>query len=506
MKPNETVFGVIGAGTMGRGIVQWAAQSGMTVRLYDTGPGAVEAALKAIHAMWDRMVSKDRMTAAECEAAKSRLTVLDGLDGFAGCDIVVEAIVERVDAKQGLFSALEPIVDPNCLLATNTSSLSVTAIAAGLERPERVVGLHFFNPVPLMRLVEVVNATRTKEGIAESLSALVSATGHHPVICRDSPGFIVNHAGRAYYTEGLRLLHEGIAEVPDIDRILTETAGFPMGPFTLMDLTGLDVSGLVMQTIYDQYFHDPRLRPTPLVPLRIAAGLHGRKTGEGFYRYDDGKRVETPEAPPKSGTAHPVWIDPRDAGGDKIADVLTDCGVTLESGDRPSATATIIVAPMGTDTTTTALDRGHDPGRTIAIDTLLAQAFEQGGRLTLMTSPATDRGRAEALHNALHEAGRRATVIRDSAGFVVQRVLAAVVNLGSDIAQQRVGHPQDIDNAVKLGLGYPAGPLSLGDQIGPAKIVTILDAMERFYGDGRYRVSPWLRRRAALGLSLLTDD
>ncbi|WP_366656219.1 3-hydroxyacyl-CoA dehydrogenase [Fodinicurvata sp. EGI_FJ10296] len=506
MEPSQTVFGVIGAGTMGRGIVQWAAQSGMTVRLHDSGPGAVEAALKSIHAMWDRMVSKDRMTAADADAAKARLTVVEGLEGFAGCDIVVEAIVERIDAKQSLFAALEPIVGPECLITTNTSSLSVTAIAAGLERPERVAGLHFFNPVPLMRLVEVVNATRTEDGAAERLSALVTATGHHPVICRDSPGFIVNHAGRAYYTEGLRLLQEGIAEAADIDRILNETAGFPMGPFTLMDLTGLDVSGVVMQTIYDQFFHDPRLRPTPLVPLRISAGLHGRKTGEGFYRYDDGKRVDVPEAPPRPGSRHAVWIDPRDAGGDRVGALLSEVGLTVEGGERPGADATIVVAPLGADTTTTALERGFDPARTIAVDTLLPQAFAEGGRLTLMISPAGDSDRVDGLHHALHAAGRRATVIRDSAGFVVQRVVAAVVNLGSDIAQQRVGAPQDIDTAVRLGLGYPAGPLSLGDRIGPAKVVSILDAMENFYGDGRYRVSPWLRRRAALGLSLLTDD
>jgi 3-hydroxybutyryl-CoA dehydrogenase len=486
----------------------------MTVRIHDSAPGAVDGAIRSIHAMWDRMASKGRMTAADAEASKARLTAIEGIEGFSGCDVVVEAIVEKLEAKQSLFAALEGAVGPDCLLTTNTSSLPVTAIAADLDRPERVAGLHFFNPVPLMKLVEIVRGTRTTDGIAERLAGLVDATGHTAVICRDSPGFVVNHAGRAYYTEGLRLLQEGVAEHHAIDRILTDTAGFPMGPFTLMDLTGLDVSGLVMQTIYEQFFHDPRLRPTPLVPLRIAAGLHGRKTAHGFYVYgEDGKRVDVPEEQPSgsdvgsgAGAAHPVWIDVSDMGAERIAAAVEEAGLVVETGAAPSAEATVLVAPLGHDATTTALDRGFDPTRTIAVDTLLDQAFEKGGRLTLMKSPATDKGRVDQLHYALHAAGRRVTVIRDSPGFVVQRVLALVVNLGCDIAQQRIASPEDIDTAVRLGLGYPAGPLTLGDRIGPARIVQVLERMERYYGEPRYRVSPWLRRRAALGLSLTADD
>src|SRR5690606_10302928 len=214
---------------------------------------------------------------------------------LAGCDLVVEAIVERLDAKRALFAELEGIVGEGCVLASNTSSLSVTAIAAGCARPQRVVGWHFFNPVPLMKVVEVVNGARTEPGIVDDMVALSRATGHLPVVAQDTPGFIVNHAGRAYGTESLKALSEGVADVPTIDRILREQVGFDgsgfrLGPFELMDLTGLDVSHPVMESIYRQFYDEARFRPSVITAQRVAAGLLGRKTGEGFYRYADGKQ------------------------------------------------------------------------------------------------------------------------------------------------------------------------------------------------------------------------
>ena len=281
---------VVGAGLMGRGIAQIAAQAGFDVAIYDVKPDAAAEARRAIAATLSMLAAKQKLTEDEAARATARIAVVADLGELSRVDLAIEAIVERLDAKQALFAALEAIVGKRCILATNTSSLSVTAIAAVCANPERVAGLHFFSPVPLMKLVEVIGGLLTDPHVVERLLAFGAALGHTPVRARDTPGFIVNHAGRGYGTEALRILGEGIADVATIDRVLTEGAGFRMGPFALFDLTGLDVSQPVMESIYHQYYEEPRFRPSPLGAQRLAAGVLGRKTGRGFYDY----RGETP--------------------------------------------------------------------------------------------------------------------------------------------------------------------------------------------------------------------
>jgi 3-hydroxybutyryl-CoA dehydrogenase len=416
---------------------------------------------------------------------------------------VVEAIVEEISAKRVLFKALDEIVAPDAILATNTSSLSVTAIAASCRHPARVGGWHFFNPVPLLKLVEVIDGVLTEPRVLDVLDAVSRRCGHTPVRAKDTPGFLVNHAGRAYGTEALRLLHEGIAEPPTIDRILRDTAGFRMGPFELLDLTGLDVSGPVMQSIYNQYFQEPRYRPTPLLQQRIEAGLIGRKVNRGFYDYPDGKMVTPPEPAASAARPSSVWISPAEPTGAAVAkQLLAELGARIEDGVRPSAGALCLVTPIGDDATSAALAQDLDPARTVALETL----FDTAKRRVLMTTPLTAPDFRDAAHGLLAGGGLPVSVIHDSAGFVAQRVIAAIVNLACDIAQQRVASPPDIDLAVKLGLAYPNGPLAWGDKIGPATVLTILERMHAFYEDPRYRPSPWLKRRARLGASLLTPE
>ena len=498
----DLTLAVVGTGVMGRGIAQIAAQAGIRVVLYDTRSEAAPAARAYVAQMLSKLAEKGRLAPDAAQAAVDRIEIAVDLGAFRGCDVVIEAIVEALAAKRELFGQLEGIVSPDCVLATNTSSLQVTAIAAGCQRPERVAGFHFFNPVPLMKVVEVIDGVMTAPWVGEALAALARRMGHTPVRAKDTPGFIVNHAGRAYGTEALQILREGIAEFHQIDRVLREAAGFRMGPFELLDLTGLDVSHAVMESIYNQYYQEPRYRPSPVAALRVMAGLFGRKSHDrGFYRYSEGKAEPIADAPIPRAADVPVWIS-----GEGLGPALFDLVVTLEPSARrdarPDDRALCLIAPLGNDATTAALAEKLDPTRTVAVDGLT----DLTKRRTLMTTPLTSAAMRDAAHALLAKDGVPVTVIHDSPGFIAQRVIAQIVNIGSDIAQQRIASPQDIDRAVTLGLGYPAGPLTWGDAIGPARVLAILKELFDFYQDPRYRPSPWLQRRARLGVSLLTPE
>lgn len=510
--PTSSTFtlGLVGAGIMGRGIAQIAAEAGLTVRLADARLDAVGEAVAATATMIRRGAEKGRLTREAAEAAVARLVPTDagperGWSAFSDCDVVVEAVVEWMEVKHAVLAGLEAVVRDDCVIATNTSSLSVTGFASAARRPERVAGFHFFNPVPLMKVVEVIGGVLTDETVVASLSGLARRMGHHPVVATDTPGFLVNHAGRAYGTEALRIVQEGVASFADVDRIMTEAAGFRMGPFELFDLTGLDVSQTVMESIYHQYYEEPRYRPSPIGAQRRTAGLFGRKTGRGFYRYPDGHR-EMPAEPPVPAidpSTLSVWIDPRrEEAHAALAALVAAAGARLESGDRPSDDALIVLAPLGEDATSAAVGLGVEARRAIAIDTL--PPLDR--RRTLMTTPITTRASRDAAHALFAADGTPVTIVRDSAGCVAQRILAAIVNVGCDIAQQRIATPDDVDRAVELGLGYPKGPLKLGDALGPRRVLAILDGLRAAYGDPRYRPSPWLARRARLDVSLSTDE
>jgi 3-hydroxybutyryl-CoA dehydrogenase len=513
--------GVIGSGAMGRGIVQLLAQAEYQVKVFDTNPAALAAAMAYLDKTFATLAEKGKLTHEQATLAKSKCKAASIIADLADCQLVVEAIVERLDIKQQLFKELEAVVAENAIIASNTSSLSITALAASAKYPARIAGLHFFNPVPLMRVVEVVRGARTSEATIQALVSLVAKTGHRAVVCIDAPGFIVNHAGRGYGTESLKALGEGVADIATIDATLREhvvfgnAGGFKLGPFELLDLTGLDVSHPVMESIYHQFYDESRFRPSYIGAQRQAAGLLGRKTSEGFYRYAEGKKIDQ-SAPssaqgPTSSDVPICWIAPGESNA-AIAQLLSQLGARVETGDEPTPESIVVLAPLGLDASSAltelaqALDlsvAALNPARVVALDTFMPFGYQACKRRVVMGTPATNAVILEHMTHLLGSDGAHVSVLNDSAGFISQRVVALVVAIACEIAQQQIASPTDIDDAVRLGLGYPVGPLTMGDMLGPQRIAQILLGIYQVTNDPRYRPSLWLQRRAQLGLNLL---
>lgn len=498
----DLVVAVFGAGTMGRGIAQVCAQAGIRTLLSDTRDGAVAEAIAAIGKALEGQVAKGRITAEARDATLANLVECKSYDEAAGASLVIEAIVELVEPKRQLFREMEKRIAPDAVLATNTSSLSVTEIAAGCERPGRVAGLHFFNPPPLMRLVEVIGGLRTDPALVGTLTQFVHRIGKHPVVATDTPGFVVNHAGRAYGPEALRIVAQGIASPREVDLLMKEAAGFRMGPFELLDLIGGDVTHAVMVSMFEQYFGEPMYQPSPQMTARVAGGLLGRKSKQGFYGYDGPQpatppTIDVPEVPKPAE----AWVAAEE-GGTELAQWLDEAGVKVTLGGTPGSHALCFVTPLGEDATGATVRLGLDPNRTVAVDMFGRFA----GRRTVMKNPLTSPETLGAAVAALSSNGVAVTAINDSAGFIVQRLLAMIVNIGTRIAELRIAAPADIDIAVEFGLNYPKGPLALGDTLGAARVLAVLDGMHRVTHDPKYRATPWLRRRARLGVSLKTPD
>jgi 3-hydroxybutyryl-CoA dehydrogenase len=498
---------VVGAGAMGRGIAQMMLEAGAAVTLYDTQAVQLDAARDGIAKGIAKRVEKNAYAQSAADDMLARLRTNTELTALAGCDLVVEAIVEKLAVKQAVLTQVQAIVGAQCVIASNTSSLSVTAIAAGLPHPTMVAGWHFFNPVPLMKVAEVIAAARTTAGITDKLAAFTRRFGHTAVVCQDTPGFIVNHAGRAYGTEALAILREGVADVATIDAILRDAAGFKMGPFELMDLTALDVSHPVMESIHSQYYQDDRYRPSNLAAQRLAAGLLGRKTGEGFYSYAEGKATNNAvPAAPVGTLPQRVWFAPMEpATRDWLVKAALAAGVVVEhSGSAPSDDALVMCSPIGQDVSSQVALHRLPAERTVGVDGFIP--LDSVKRVTLMRNPAIRATSVGAACALLASTGKAVSVINDSCGFVTQRVLVMVVAIGCEIAQQGIANPTDIDNGVRLGLGYPQGPLAWGDALGTERVAQTLAALRTSTGDSRYRPALWLSRRATLGLSLLHGE
>ena len=490
---NGAKIAVIGAGAMGQGIVQVSVQGGMPVYIFDLKDGGADAAKAAVKKRLERLVEKERISQEACQSAVALMHPVASLEEVADADLVVEAVFENLEVKRELFTKLEAVVSKHAIIASNTSSIPIASIASACSHPERVAGLHFFNPVPLMKLVEVIVSAATSQATIETLVAIGKQMTRTPVVVKDSPGFLVNMGGRAFTTEGLAIYQDRVASPEQIDAIMRDCHGFRMGPFELMDLTGIDVNYPVSQIIYNGFMQDARLRTSFLHKAMVDAGRLGRKTGQGWFTYEEGKMLNAPSPDYiPQGTAGPVAVA---SDSTELAALCTELGLELVADD---GACPLLAAPIGTDATETALKLGVDSRRLVCIDPV--GSLEK--RVVLMMAPGADSQAADKVAAGIIANGRAATLIRDSAGFVGQRLAAMVSNLGCFMADIGLASPADIDTAMRLGLNYPKGPLEIADHLGVDTVFTIMQEMHNISGDDRYRPSLWLRRHARLGLSI----
>lgn len=495
--PANSPVVVIGAGIMGTGIAQIAAQAGHPVTLLDNRVGAAHQAREKLAATLQRLRQKGKFDAAGVQSILGRIRVADHIEAVSGATLVVEAIVEDADAKRALLREIEARVAPDCILASNTSSLSITRLAGGLTHPQRVVGMHFFNPVPVMRLVEVVTGLQTDPAVAEATGALARAWGKTPVHAKSTPGFIVNRIARPYYAEGLALLQENALSPAQLDGCL-RAAGFRMGPCELMDLIGHDTNFAVTRSVYEANFYDKRYVPSLVQRQLVDGGLLGRKAGRGFYAYDDSMpNAGVPPMPTPIPVPAPRHRELQLTGSGKIAErmaaALDQAGMRYTRNDRVDWTGLLIdgVKQVRLTDGHTATALGHDA----AVFDLPIESGP-GSALAMSVSLHAQSGWRGEATAWLQTLGFSPVVVGDTPGLVVARTLAMLINEAADAVQQDVCSQDDADTAMKLGVNYPAGPFQWLKELGASRIVTLLDALDQHYRGERYRVSPWLRQRS----------
>lgn len=507
MAENVNRLGVVGAGTMGAGIALLGLRAGLPVVLYDIAPAMLEKARLYLQQHLERKGQGDRL---------KLLQTAQSLAALATCDAIIEAAPERLDLKKELFGELDAVCPPPALLASNTSTFSITELAAATVHPERVGGMHFFNPAPVLPLVEIVAGARTATATIARLIALAQQLGKTPVATQDTPGFIVNRVARPFYGEALRLVTEQAATPEQIDRIVTG-AGFRMGPFRLMDLIGIDVNFTAMQSMYEQTFGDPRYKPSWLQLQKIKEGALGRKSGRGFFDYHE-QQTETATTPPKStarldGGVHVAagtW-----APG--LPEACRQAGYTLQPA--PDSTTRIALLPAGygeqraellaalekalpddaiilcqtADITIHELAAvSRNPQRLAGFDGLF---FGQSTVATLVASPVMTEHHQKTIADFFGSLSKSPEWIAGIPGLVLPRIICMLANEGWFALGEGVADADTIDLAMRLGVNYPSGPLHWGRLLGLHRVLAVLEHLQREYGEERYRPAPYLRRQ-----------
>ncbi|WP_030993387.1 3-hydroxyacyl-CoA dehydrogenase [Streptomyces sp. NRRL S-1813] len=495
----SSTVAVVGTGTMGQGIAQVALVAGHRVRLYDTAAGRAGQAAEAIGGRLDRLVEKGRISAAERDAARERLSPATALAELADAALVIEAILEQLPAKQELFTALEDFVAADCLLATNTSSLSVTAVAGRLRHPGRCVGMHFFNPAPLLPLVEVISGFATDESAATTAYETAAAWGKQPVRCTDTPGFVVNRIARPFYAEALRAYEERVADPATIDAVLRDGAGFKMGPFELTDLIGQDVNEAVTHSVWQAFFQDPKFTPSLAQRRLVESGLHGRKAGRGWFDYSEGARRPEPRTAEPCPAPESVGLHAKLPGPAVVLhELIEEAGIKVTRDRTPGESEGFLRLPGGA---CLGLTNGYPAtsdvyGKYIRFD--LSLDYRAATRIALAASEAVseaDLAEAVGLFQAM---GKQVSVIEDVPGMIVARTVAMIIDFAVDAAARGVASPEDIDTAMRLGVNYPGGPMEWAERLGAPWVWDLLDSMHHQNAGGRYVPSWALRRRADL--------
>jgi 3-hydroxybutyryl-CoA dehydrogenase len=516
-----SVLGVLGAGTMGAGIAELGCVAGFTTHLYDPFPEELERAGERIRRRLARAAERGRIDAGEAAAAGDRLVLSESVDDLHRCELTIEAAPERLELKRDLLRHVSEVAPQAAIHATNTSSILVTSLASAALLPEHVVGMHFFNPPPAMRLLEVVRAEQTGERALEVARAVGERMGKHVIVVDDGPGFLVNRCGRPFGAEGLRLLQERVATVEQIDRVCRLGGGFRMGPFELMDLVGIDVGLEVARSFDEQSFGEPRWKPNPLQARMVAAGRLGRKAGRGWYAYEDERphRPEDPEPPaPGGGDGRRVAIDGSGALARELRDRAGQAGFDARAPDQfGGAEEPQLVVDCSVPAPVSDLGLGADgvPTAVLCADRSLAErdmpracGFHllpplESTRLVEHTRLASSDPRAcEAAAAFFGACGFHVEWVGDGPGLVLGRIVCQLVNEAAFAIGEGVGAGDDVDAGLRLGLNHPRGPVEWGNRIGLRHVLATVDGLFAELHDPRYRAAPRLRRAVATGRGL----
>jgi 3-hydroxybutyryl-CoA dehydrogenase len=513
-------LGVVGAGTMGAGIAQLGCLAGMETFLHDPFAEALERGVETVRSGLRKGAERGRWSADEASEAERRLKPVDDIEELSSISLAIEAVPERADLKRELFARLSQICAAEVVLATNTSSILVSSIASAAKHPERVVGMHFFNPPPLMRLLEVVAATQTDEHALAVARAAGEAMGKQVIVVTDGPGFLVNRCGRPFYSEALRSLQERVATVEQIDRICRLGGGFRMGPFELMDLVGIDVGYEVAQSFDAQSFGEPRWKPNPLQARMAAAGRLGRKTGRGWYSYDQGRhRPDDPDPPPRgapsgarvaidgtgpvaaglrqlAGEAGFETGEPGDFTASAPPDLLVDAAVPARVSDLGTAAGGPPLAVLCAETSLALR------GTPAACGFHLLPPLDSTRLVELTRLASTPAETAEATEGFFRALGLHVEWVGDAPGLVLGRIVCQLVNEAAFAVGEGVGSADDVDTGLTLGLNHPRGPVEWSRAIGLDHALATVDGLWEERHEGRYRAAPLLRRSVALGEAL----
>jgi 3-hydroxybutyryl-CoA dehydrogenase len=501
--PPETVVGVIGAGTMGAGIAEVAARSGHPVKIFDSIPEAVTRALEKVNRSLTKSVSKGRLIAAAATEIERRIAPVTSLFGLSDAGFVIEAVVEDLDTKKHLIQDLENILSNESIIASNTSSFSITKLAAGLVYPNRVIGMHFFNPAQIMELVEVVPGLATDSATISIVLETAKAWNKIPVQTKSTPGFIVNRVARPFYAEGLRLATEGSDPVT-IDYVMREVGQFPMGPFELMDLIGNDVNFAVTQSVFEGFYQDSRFKPSLYQQAFVDAGFFGRKAGRGFYDYgQDSSKIE-----PVLEASQPPPSNVRLSEGDSLMNgLLTRLRKPFSAAGNISGTEGDLVAVA--DQATVRLTDGRTASQvasddnqpdTVLVD--LAYEYQTAKAVALTPARRCSQNAYQSVVGLFQSAGYQVATLEDVPGLVAMRTVAMLINEAADCALQKVATCTDIDLAMQKGTRYPAGPFQWSRKIGLRRVHTVLQNLSWYYGEDRYRTSPLIRNSLWIGKEL----
>ncbi|WP_417623396.1 3-hydroxyacyl-CoA dehydrogenase [Paremcibacter congregatus] len=494
---------VIGAGTMGAGIVQVAATAGHEVYLFDTAADAIDRGIAQIEKITARSVEKGRLDAATRDEILGRIHRATALEDLAPAKLVIEAIVENLDIKRSVFGKLEDILAEDAILASNTSSISITEIAATLKRPERMVGMHFFNPAPIMKLVEIIKGLATDAEVAKTTFDTAVAWGKKAVHAKSTPGFIVNRVARPFYAEALRILQEGGADIPTIDGCLREAGGFRMGPFELMDLIGNDINFSVTQSVYNAYYQDSRYRPSLIQQEQVAAGRFGRKSGQGYYDYREGAAPVAPHTADAAPAPSEITLLGDNPLLRPLVDLAKEAGITVTEEDAENLTGFMINGTLVLLTDGTPASEISHVLDQPAVVFDLALDYTAASRIAIAKGDQVTEENLATAVGFFQALGKQVSVIDDCPGLIVMRIVAMLANEGSDAVYQGVTSPDGVDTAMVNGVNYPCGPLQWAQNIGLTHVYSVLDGLKTFYGEDRYRTSPLIRRAVIAEKDLL---